>query len=53
MKPLALAAVVAVCLIIIAVSALDLRCAAVRPAANTIVLACSAGRLAAAQEVRP
>jgi hypothetical protein len=53
MKPFAMAAVVAVCLLIIAAAALDVRCGVVRPASNTVVVACSAGRLAAAQAVQP
>jgi len=42
---LGLAIVVLVCLAIIAAAALNVRCAALRPAQNTIVVACSAGRV--------
>jgi hypothetical protein len=53
MKRLGMAAVVAVCLMIIAAAALDVRCGVVRPAANTVIVACSMSRLASAQVVQP
>jgi hypothetical protein len=54
MPRFALAAVVAACLLIIAVSALDVHCTALRPTSTSFVLACDAGRLSAlAQGVQP
>jgi hypothetical protein len=48
------AALVAVCILAITLAALDVRCGLARPAGDTVVLACRAGRLTAlAQGVQP
>lgn len=41
------AVICTICALIIAAAALDVRCGAVRPASDTVVIVCRAGRLSA------
>jgi hypothetical protein len=45
MKRALIALVLLICLVAIVASVLDVRCIAMQPAADTLILACRAGRL--------